>query len=346
MATATLTYTPIEVVDTTNIEEKDWLAYRRTGIGGSDVAALMGVSPFKTTRDLYYDKCGIHPMLPDDANWVAKKVGHLLEDLVAEIFMFKTGYKVFQIKKMFRHPLYGFMLADVDYFVELPGGKRAILECKTGNYHTQDKWADGAVPIHYEYQGRHYMSVMNLDTVFYACLFGNNENEFVYRKIERDMDQEAAMIEQEQYFWEENVQKRVEPPYTESGDLVIESIRRHYGEADKEAPIVKLDPSLAGNIANYLELSSKKSDLAKQVKDLGEQMKSAYSKVVDKMGTSCSGECRNGKTVYTVTYNPSYYPDINKDGLEKLKLNHPDVYDEYVNVDERRTFKAKRKESA
>ena len=216
---STLNYTPIVVVDTANIEEKNWLAHRRTGIGGSDVAALMGVSPFATTRDLYYDKRGIHPMLADNKNWVAKKVGKLLEDLVAEIFTFKTGYKVFSIKKMFRHPTHEFMLADVDYFVELPGGKRAILECKTGNYHTQDKWANNSVPVNYEYQGRHYMSVMNLDTVFFACLFGNNENEFVYRKIERDIDQETSMIEQEQYFWEENVKKGIEPPYTEAGDV-------------------------------------------------------------------------------------------------------------------------------
>lgn len=104
MPTATLTYVPIEVVDTSNIEEKDWLAYRRTRIGGSDVAAIMGVSPFTTARSLYYDKCGIHPMIQDDTNWVAKKVGHLLEDLVAEIFTFKTGYKVFKVSKMFRHP--------------------------------------------------------------------------------------------------------------------------------------------------------------------------------------------------------------------------------------------------
>jgi len=346
MPTATLPYAPIVVVDTTDIEEKDWLAYRRTGIGGSDVAALMGVSPFTTTRELYYDKSGIHPMLPDNANWVAKKVGHLLEDLVAEIFTFKTGYKVFKIKKMFRHPLYEFMLADVDYFVELPGGKRAILECKTGNYNTQDKWADGVVPINYEYQGRHYMSVMNLDTVFFACLFGNNEKEFVHRRIERDMDQETAMIEQEQYFWEENVQKRVEPPYTESGDLVLESIRRHYGEADPDKSIIKLSTSLLPNLEDYLKLSEQKSDLARQVKSIEDQMKRAYAPVVDELGTGCKGVCKIGKTEFIVTYNPSYRTAINKDKQDKLKLDHPLIYEEYVDTTESRRFAAKRKESA
>lgn len=46
-------YEPEVVVDISNLSEEDWLAYRRKGIGGSDVAAIMGVSPFATIRDLY-----------------------------------------------------------------------------------------------------------------------------------------------------------------------------------------------------------------------------------------------------------------------------------------------------
>lgn len=41
-----LTYTPIVVVDTTNMDESTWHDYRRKGIGGSDVAAVYGQSPF------------------------------------------------------------------------------------------------------------------------------------------------------------------------------------------------------------------------------------------------------------------------------------------------------------
>lgn len=48
-----LNYSPEVVVDTTTLTEKEWLDYRRLGIGGSDVAAIMGQSPFCTGRDLY-----------------------------------------------------------------------------------------------------------------------------------------------------------------------------------------------------------------------------------------------------------------------------------------------------
>ena len=53
--TATQSYKPHVLVDTKDLPESDWLEYRRRGIGGSDAASILGVSPFKTARDLYYD---------------------------------------------------------------------------------------------------------------------------------------------------------------------------------------------------------------------------------------------------------------------------------------------------
>ena len=102
-----LNYQPEVLVDTADLSREDWLNYRRLGIGGSDAAAIMGVSPFATIRDLYFDKIGITPVIEEEEeNWVAKEVGHRLEDLVAMIFAKKTGLEVFPVRKMFRHPLY------------------------------------------------------------------------------------------------------------------------------------------------------------------------------------------------------------------------------------------------
>ena len=99
-----LNYQPEVLVDTADLSREDWLDYRRLGIGGSDAAAIMGVSPFATIRDLYFDKIGVTPVIEEEEeNWVAKEVGHRLEDLVAMIFAKKTGLEVFPVRKMFRH---------------------------------------------------------------------------------------------------------------------------------------------------------------------------------------------------------------------------------------------------
>lgn len=93
-------YEPLILADTAQLARPDWLELRKKGLGGSDAAAVLGISPFRTARDLYYDKLGI-VTADDQANWVALEVGTLLEPLVARIFEAKTGLKVYQRKCMF-----------------------------------------------------------------------------------------------------------------------------------------------------------------------------------------------------------------------------------------------------
>lgn len=342
-----LNYEAAVLVDTENLSREDWLSWRRRGIGGSDVAAVMGMSPFCTKRDLYYDKRGIQPVMDEEEdNWVAKEVGHRLEELVAEIFSRKTGFRVYAVRKMFQHPLHPFMLADVDYFIEFADGTTGILECKTTNYNCQNKWSNDSVPANYEYQGRHYMAVMNLDKVYFACLYGNNESEFIIRCVERDLDIEEDLIAEEEFFWQENVEKGVEPPYTEKPDLVLESIRRHCGPAEKDADQVKLDRKHILSLERYLQLKEEKVQHEGEAKKLDGLMKEAFAGIVEEMGVSCSGVLKDGPVEYLVSYNPAYRTTIDKKRLERLKVQYPDIYDDYVNTTESRRFSVKKKGAA
>jgi len=339
-----LKYKPVIIANTAKMSKDEWLELRRQRIGGSDVAAVFGLSPFCTTRDLFYDKTGVKPAIEEETNWVAKKYGNLLESLVGEIFSMKTGLKIFRDKKMYAHPEYPFMLANTDFLVYMPDGTKAILECKTSNYNCQDKWYNGAVPINYELQVRHYMAVMNINTAFIACLFGNNENEFVYRRIDRDLDYEKNIIEQEKYFWEEFVLKNIEPPYTEKGNLVLESIKRKYGGANMSEPEINLDGNMSAIFEKYLELCNQKLDLDHQANDIEDEIKRLYAPILDLMGTTCKAVCQSPSGEYTITYNASYREGINKDGLEVLKVFNPDIYDKYVSKTEIRKFAVKKRE--
>uniref|UniRef100_UPI004056FE00 YqaJ viral recombinase family nuclease n=1 Tax=Acetatifactor sp. TaxID=1872090 RepID=UPI004056FE00 len=341
-------HTPLVLVETADLPRDDWLNYRRRGIGGSDVAAIMGVSPFRTARDIYYDKLGVAVVEPDDSNWVALEVGHLLEDLVAKIFSKKTGYRVYQFKKMFYHPVYHFMLADVDYFVELPDGTTAILEIKTTNYNAKDNWWMGEneiVPEYYEMQSRHYMAVMDVDRVFFCCLYGNTEEEVIIREVKRDGAIEAEMIYLEQEFWMENVCKQIQPPYMEDGDLVMDSVRKYGERADENAPSVTLDITLAAALAQYMQLQEQKSRCDAESRKLESSMKRLRGQIVSVMGSSCKAVCQWDGQDYTVTYNPVRRLDVSKDNLLRLQLNHPEIYDEYVTVSEHRRFYVKAKEA-
>lgn len=119
-------YAPQILVGTEGLPREQWLEYRRKGIGGSDAAAVLGISPFRTGRDLYYDKLNI--VTADDAeNWVQLEVGTLLEPLVAKIFAHKTGYKIYRRPFMFRHPQYYCLIVDVPHFEKIIYRSAAVI---------------------------------------------------------------------------------------------------------------------------------------------------------------------------------------------------------------------------
>ena len=68
-----LNYKPNVFVETANLTEVEWLAWRRKGVGGSDVAAALGLSPYRTARELYYDKIGVVPAVEGEDNCLTEK---------------------------------------------------------------------------------------------------------------------------------------------------------------------------------------------------------------------------------------------------------------------------------
>ena len=61
----------------------------KKGVGGSDVAAALGLSPYKTAQELFYDKIGVKLRVAEEDKSITFEIGHLLEDVVARIFQRK-----------------------------------------------------------------------------------------------------------------------------------------------------------------------------------------------------------------------------------------------------------------
>ena len=85
----------------TNEQRAAWLEGRRTGIGGSDVAAVLGLNPWKTPLDVWNDKLGLSEDkgMSEPAYW-----GTVLEDTVAREFQQRTGMKVQKVTHQFVDP--------------------------------------------------------------------------------------------------------------------------------------------------------------------------------------------------------------------------------------------------
>ena len=335
-------YTPDVVVETANLTEEEWLEYRRGGIGGSDVSAIYGVSHFKSNRELYYDKLGIKPIREsEDGTWLQKKMGHLLEEVVAEVFSKKTELEVYEVKKMFSHPLYPFMRADVDRFVKDDDGRTGILECKTTNYQNRDAWDDEKYPFQYELQIRHYMAVMNLDFAYIACLWGNNENDFAFRKVERDYDFEDEIIETERFFWEEYIEKKVEPEFIGKPDLALQCLKMYLEEPDPTLGKKILPATFGTDLTRYLELKDKASKLESEKKRLEAEIQRITISVMEEMGAFCESELTIPGKKFLVSFKPQKSERILSKELKKMAIHEKKVYDEYVTKCVSRKFSVK-----
>lgn len=201
------------LISTNNLSHQDWLDARRNGIGGSDVAAICGMSRYRSPMEVYLDKLGELPPIEDNKKMAA---GRRLEPVIAEWFAEETGYKVQKQNSIFQHREHGFMLANIDRW--LPG-LNAGLEIKNTSEYCRDDWAGTSAPTEYILQCNHYMAVVGAERWFIAYLVGGWD--FDFKVIERDEGLIKNLITVESEFWNGNVMAKVPPAFSHQDTLYL-----------------------------------------------------------------------------------------------------------------------------
>ena len=220
----------VEKISIKGMSNVDWLALRKTGIGGSDAGAICGVNPFSSPMKVYRDKTseGI-----EEQDSEAIRIGHNLEQYVAGRFSEATGLKVRRSNFMYRSVEHPFMIADVDRLII---GEDAGLECKTASAYNADKWKDGDIPLHYVMQCYHYMAVTGKRNWYIACVILGRE--FVYRKLTWNDGIINSLIGAEGDFWNNHVIPKVLP--APDGSEVSDKVLQKYFKTAKKASAIQL----------------------------------------------------------------------------------------------------------
>ena len=144
-----------------------WLEFRKKGIGGSDAAAILGLSPFKTNVQVWEEKTGRR--VPDDISDKPNvKYGKAAEELLIKLFALDyPQYKV----RINRNVVYkrGFMFASLDAeLIEIATGEKGFYEGKTTEVHsgnTMKMW-DRQIPEYYYVQVLHYFITLGWKFAF------------------------------------------------------------------------------------------------------------------------------------------------------------------------------------
>ena len=253
---------------TLEMTHQEWLEDRRKGIGGSDVATILGLNKYKSVYRLWLEKTGqveVTSAQSEAAYW-----GNTLEEVVAEEFSKRTGKKVRRRNRVFEHSKYPFLRANIDRDIV---GENAVLECKTANQYLANEWDEDEIPIQYICQVQHYMNVLNLDYVYFAVLIGGQK--FIWKKMERDQELIDMITEKLVEFWTENVEKGIEPAI-DGLKATSDFLTQRYLDTDDNQ--TELNAAFDENIANLAHLKGDKKIIEENITLLENELKQALGK--------------------------------------------------------------------
>lgn len=196
---------------------QEWLDARST-IGGSDAAAILGISPYKSSVDLWEEKTGRKEM-KDISDNPYVKYGTFAEKYLRGLFALDyPQYEVcYEENNIWHNDKYPFGHASLDgWLIEKETGRKGILEIKTANINSavsRSKW-DDKVPDHYYAQVIWYMMITEFDfAVLKAQLKSDSRTEVRHYFFERkDCEEDIKYMSEKAKEFAEYIEKDECPP--------------------------------------------------------------------------------------------------------------------------------------
>lgn len=194
-------------------DRAEWLEARKDGLGASDAAAVLGISPWKTNVRLWEEKTGL--VVPEDiGDKPVVKYGNDAEPLLRQFFALDhPEYRVsFMPYRIIEHPELPFITCTPDgELEEIATGRRGGLEIKTTEILSASGWLrwKDRIPDEYYAQVCHQMLAAGwefvelLAQIKYTTADGEDRKETRHYKIERaDALEDISLVKREAAaFW-------------------------------------------------------------------------------------------------------------------------------------------------
>lgn len=302
--------TAVRLVDTRSMEREEWLQVRKRGIGSSDAASAVGLCPYKSQLELWMEKTGRTVRSEEPGQDNPMYWGTLLEPFVAAAYAERTERKVRRVNAVLQHPIYSFMLANIDREV-VGAADVQILECKTAGEFGSRLWRDG-VPEYVQLQVQHQLAVTGKQTADVAVLLCGQKLEV--HRVERDEEVISRLIVLEARFWDHVTEDT--PPPADGSESAAKALRSLYRGNDTSVDFTE-DTELSGTFAGLVSLREEIAHMDKRAEQMRQQLEQS-------MGDASKAIFQGGE----ITYRRS------KDGsgvdLKRLAEAHPDLVTEFT----------------
>lgn len=253
-----------------------WLEERKSGLGGSDMAAVMGLLPYGRTRlDVWREKTG--KATSPDVDSPDKHRGRIVEPILLRLYQEETGRLVTPAAPMLRHKDVPYLFANPDAitFPPLMFGdngslQKRVLEVKSPRLHVHRRWKAEGLPGKFLIQLNTYMEVTEIPRG--AFVFGNLEGmEVVHFDFDQDKVLCAQILAAAEEFWTRWVETDTPPP----DDQALPPIEL----PDAKGDVVKVqDPRLDTLAGEYFE-ASEVVKMAEAIKeDVKEKLRQLFGK--------------------------------------------------------------------
>lgn len=289
---------------TNDRERTIWLEARGEGIGASEVAAALGISPWDSPFSLYWRKrLGGNVDESPQMEW-----GTRLEDAIAAKFVDAHPEAQVLPGGLYRHPEHEWMLATPDRIVVTEDGTE-VLECKTAT--SDDDWGDEGtdeVPVYYRPQVMQQLDVMGLQRARIAVLIRGS----IYREYVVDFDAEDAALGRKAG---EEMMRR----------LAFDDVPSIDGHSATTSMLRRLHPSLIDDVVTVPADLAERYRLAKERErqakaDAAEASNQILAVLGDFKNAVHAGERLAYRSVY----------DERRVNVTRLKAERPGVYAEYA----------------
>lgn len=306
-------------------ERSAWLAWRRSGIGASDVAGILGLSPWATPYSVWASKVAD----VDDTPSEAMEFGQRAEPMLARWFHDRHP-ELYVLGEQTRctHRAEPWMLCTVDGFLyETPepadvGDYVSVVEFKS----TSDRvgvWEE-RIPDHYACQATWTMAVCDVDVVHFGVLhLAYGRPVFRTYEFHRDADDEKLLIGVCGAFWRENVLAGL-PPAIDAHQATYDAVRWLYPAVTADA--VPATDDLRALVDEYRYHRAEAKAATERQEFAAARLRAAIA----------DGEGISDGTIFLATNRTQERRTID---AERLRAEHPDIAAEFTTIKSQRVLR-------